>query len=146
MTAPIRGAERVGERFQYARSCGWLGGRHPSKTPAADGTLPFESAAADADADWREDLANPSLMDDVNAGQLKQLYGAVSGRHPARGDPGRTRGGKRRFRRANRFYRAGAQRIEKTLEPLVKKKDAGRGVHRAGERGEDAAARKSAPS
>ena len=63
-------------------------------------------------------LGSPGLTTDVSTGQLKQLYGAISDdiRSAATGAGPEAA---QAFTRANRFYRAGSERIEGTIQPLI---------------------------
>lgn len=67
-------------------------------------------------------LTNPSLVDDVSTGQWKQLYGALT---RDMGAAARAAGpeAEQAMVRASNHYRAGMQRIEDVLKPIVAKGD-----------------------
>ena len=83
-------------------------------------------------------LSSPSLMDDATTGELKSLYGAIT--DDMRAAAQRYGGEKavKAWERADWYWRSGMQRIEETLEPLVKGKvfeDVFLTMERAGRRG-----------
>lgn len=64
-------------------------------------------------------ISSPRLMDDVSTADWKRLYGALSEDMKS---AAASRGGLKAFERANSFWKAGHQRIDEILEPLVRKK------------------------
>jgi len=116
ITTPIAGAEATSARF----SSPFLQGLADdiATDTAASGAMPFQ-ALQRVRSLVGERLSNPGLTSDVPTAQLRQLYGAISddirGAAQAAGPEA-----SRAFSRANRFYRSGRQRIENTLEPLVR--------------------------
>ena len=117
-TASIPGAERTGQRFVSPFI------RNLADDLIADagtsGQLPFQ-ALQRVRSLVGEQLSNPGIVSDVPTAQLKQLYGAISDDIRAAANAAGPDAA-RAFSRANAFYRAGQQRIQNTLEPLVKNK------------------------
>ena len=66
-----------------------------------------------------EKINDAQLVGDVNQGELKQLYGALSKDIEAAAKAAGPKA-EQALKRANRFYRAGSDRIEGTLQPLVR--------------------------
>lgn len=87
--------------------------------PVANSALPF-SAIRQLRSAIGERLSNPSLVSDIPYADLKQLYGALSrdmeGAARAAGPEA-----ERAWQRANAYTRAGHERIENFLDPLVAK-------------------------
>jgi len=87
--------------------------------PVANSALPF-SAIRQLRSAIGERLSNPSLVSDIPYADLKQLYGALSrdmeGAARASGPEA-----ERAWQRANAYTRAGHERIENFLDPLVAK-------------------------
>lgn len=116
LTAPIAGAEQTSARFTSPFIRGLADDL--AADAGASGQVPFQ-ALQRVRSLVGERLANPSLTSDVPTAQLRRLYGAISDdiRSTAQAaGPDASRA----FARANRFYRAGQQRIQETLEPLVR--------------------------
>ena len=91
------------------------------QTLAQPGGIPYQALKELRSAVGAK-IANPSLTDDIPTGQWKQLYGALSKDMAA---AARAAGPKAEaaFVRANNFHRAGMQRIEDVLQPIVAKSD-----------------------
>lgn len=86
-----------------------------------NGVVPFEEAKALRSEIGRR-LADGQLISDIPRGQLKRIYGALSGdleRLAARTSPEASRA----FKRANNFTRAGHNRIDAFVQRTVKKDD-----------------------
>ncbi len=84
----------------------------------ANGTLPYEAVLAARSKIGRE--LSDSVMSDIPRAELKQLYGALSDDlKQAAADKGPA--ALSSFNRANAYYKAGIDRIETSLQGLVKK-------------------------
>lgn len=93
----------------------------PTIIPGKNGGIPYEALKQLRSA-VGEKIANPSLTDDISTAQWKQLYGALS-RDMAEAARGAGPKAEAAFVRANNFHRAGMQRIEDVLQPIVAKGD-----------------------
>lgn len=116
ITAPVAGAEQTSQRFASPFIRGLADDL--AADAGASGQIPFQ-ALQRVRSLVGERLANPGLTSDVPTAQLRRLYGSISDdiRATAQAAGPEAAGA---FNRANRFYRAGQQRIEDTLQPLVK--------------------------
>lgn len=118
LTQLTPGAEQTSELFVQP----FIGNiRQRFIADAADGNLPFASLQRLRSLVGRR-LNDPSLVSDIPRGELKQLYGALSDDIGAAANQAGPRASEA-FERANRFYRLGRQRIDKTLDPLAKKNE-----------------------
>lgn len=82
------------------------------------GRLPYQTLS-NLRSDVGEQLSGSALLADRSTAQYKRLYAAMSKDLEAAAKAAGP-GGERALTRANRFYRTGIERIEGTLEPLVR--------------------------
>lgn len=87
--------------------------------PIADATLPF-SAIKQLRSAIGERLSNPSLVSDIPYADLKQLYAALS-RDMEVAAKASGPEAEKAWKRANAYTRAGHERIENFLDPLIAK-------------------------
>lgn len=115
LSSPVAGAENLSEALLINPSI-----RRAAEAFAADvgqtGTLPYETLKNVRSSIGRM-LSSPSAIDDLPRAQLRRVYAALSDDMAA---AAAQNGGTRAFERANRYYRAGLNRIENVIEPLVR--------------------------
>lgn len=114
VAAPVKGAEKVSEEMSNPRLVS-IGKALSDDLAGNNGVLPYEAAKA-LRTKIGDVIANTGLMSDVPTGELKRLYGALSQdiRVQAANDPKAAA----TLRRAENFYRAGRDRLER-VEAVV---------------------------
>lgn len=119
-TSPVKGAENIsgGKLLKKPVLQDTL---EALKKDAGDiGEVPF-AALKELRSRIGKRLSSFSLVDDVDRGDLKQLYGAITAdlkEAASREGPNSLKA----FNRANNFYRAGIKRVDETLTPLLRNK------------------------
>lgn len=116
LTTSVKGAEATSELLQqpFIRRI-----REALLSDATDGTIPF-SALQGLRSQIGRRLSDPSLVSDIPRGELKRVYGAITDDMRA---AAKAAGPKAlaAFDKANAFYKTRIARIDKFLDPLVKK-------------------------
>lgn len=117
LSRPVSGAEQLSDALLINPAI-----RRAEAAFAADlagsGTIPYETLKNVRSAMGRM-LTSGSLVDDIPRAEIRRIYAALSAdmqAAAAAAGPDATRA----FERANGYYRAGLNRIENVLEPLIR--------------------------
>jgi hypothetical protein len=117
--SPVKGAEKTSVVFQNQFLDDLLKGLE-SDLAKGGGKLPYE-AIKGIKGKIGKKLSSFDLITDVDKGQLKQIYAALS-KDIELALSGNTKG-LNALKRANKFYQSGLQRIEDFLQPIAKTAD-----------------------
>ena len=119
LISPVKGAEATSKAFKNTFLSEVFEGLQKD-IAKNNGSLPYEAVVALKQKIGRK-LASFNLIGDVDKGELKLIYGALSEDIKAslKGNAKALKS----FKNANNYYKAGLARIEKYLEPIYKAGD-----------------------